>query len=44
MFLEDVQGNGEITGIIVGKGSDYRPGVGQAPEGAQFLHAIHLIR
>jgi hypothetical protein len=44
MFLEDVKGNGEITGIIVGKGSDYRPGVGQAPNGAQFLHAIHLIR
>jgi hypothetical protein len=44
MFLENVKGNGEITGIIVGKGSDYRPGAGQAPDGAQFLHAIHLIR
>jgi hypothetical protein len=44
MFLEEVKGDGTITGIILGKGGEYNPNYGQAPEGAQFLHAIHLIR
>jgi hypothetical protein len=44
LFLEDVGNQGQITGIIVGKGGEFRPGAGTAHGEAQFLRAIHMIR